>query len=328
MEKRPNDIIETLRAEFANVRKTAIVGHIHPDGDCISSCLALYHYLKDNYGYEADVYLEPYPSVFDMLPDTAVIRHTVKPEVYDVVYSLDCADLDRIGTGKELFKSAKKRVMIDHHISNPIFGDVNYVKGEIGSACEVLYTLFEEDKINYNVAMCLYTGMVHDTGVFQYSNVTPDTLTRAAKLIAFGIPFTDLIQKTFYEKSFNEARASAYAISKAAQLLDGFFVWSYMETKEMERFHITSAELDSVVSELRNIRGVDTAVFLYEIESGVWKCSFRSNHVVNVSELAVSFGGGGHVRASGCTFYHKKPDEIITEIVNRIPKEDYAGRAL
>ena len=218
--------------------------------------------------------------------------------------------------------------MIDHHISNPIFGDVNYAKGEIGSACEVLYTLFEEDKINYNVAMCLYTGMVHDTGVFQYSNVTPDTLTRAAKLIAFGIPFTDLIQKTFYEKSFNETRASAYAISKAAQLLDGFFVWSYMTIKEMERFHITSAELDSVVSELRNIRGVDTAVFLYEIESGVWKCSFRSNHVVNVSELAVSFGGGGHVRASGCTFYHKKPDEIITEIVNRIPKEDYAGRAL
>ncbi len=67
MEKRPNDTIEMLRAEFANVRKTAIVGHLHPDGDCISSCLALYHYLKDNYGYEADVYLEPYPSVFDML---------------------------------------------------------------------------------------------------------------------------------------------------------------------------------------------------------------------------------------------------------------------
>ena len=134
MEKRPNDTIDTLRAEFANVRKTAIVGHIRPDGDCISSCLALYHYLKDNYGYEADVYLEPYPSAFDMLPDTAVIRHTVKPEVYDVVYSIDCADADRIGAGKELFDSAKKRVMIDHHISNPIFGDVNYAKGEIGSA--------------------------------------------------------------------------------------------------------------------------------------------------------------------------------------------------
>ena len=107
MEKRPNDTIKMLRAEFANVRKTAIVGHLHPDGDCISSCLALYHYLKDNYGYEADVYLEPYPSVFDMLPDTAVIRHTVTPEVYDVVYSLDCADLDRIGAGKELFASAQ-----------------------------------------------------------------------------------------------------------------------------------------------------------------------------------------------------------------------------
>ncbi len=325
MEKRPNNTIEELRAEFATVRKTAIVGHLHPDGDCISSCLSLYHYLKDNYGYEADVYLEPYPAAFNMLPGTEIIRHEFEPQVYDVVYALDCADADRIGTGRELFDTAKKRVMIDHHISNPIFGDVNYVQGQIGSACEVLYTIFEEDKIGYNTAMCLYTGMVHDTGVFQYSNVTPDTMNRAAKLIAFGIPFTDLIQKTFYEKGFDEAKASAYAISKAEQLLDGFLVWSYITAEEMERFHVTSSELDSVVSELRNIRGVDVAVFLYEIEPGVYKCSFRSNHVVNVSALAVTFGGGGHVRASGCTFYNQKPEEIITEIVNRIPKEDYAG---
>lgn len=325
MEKRPNNTIEELRAEFATVRKTAIVGHLHPDGDCISSCLSLYHYLKDNYGYEADVYLEPYPTAFNMLPGTEIIRHEFEPQVYDVVYSLDCADADRIGTGRELFDTAKKRVMIDHHISNPIFGDVNYVQGQIGSACEVLYTIFEEDKIGYNTAMCLYTGMVHDTGVFQYSNVSTDTMNRAAKLIAFGIPFTDLIQKTFYEKGFNEAKASAYAISKAEQLLDGFLVWSYMSKEDMDRFGVTSSELDSVVSELRNIRGADVAVFLYETEPSVYKCSFRSNHVVNVSALAVTFGGGGHVRASGCTFYNQSPDEIITEIVNRIPKEDYAG---
>lgn len=325
MEKRQNNTVAELRAEFATVRKTAIVGHLHPDGDCISSCLSLYHYLKANYGYEADVYLEPYPSAFRMLPGTEVIRHEFTPQVYDVVYSLDCADADRIGTGRELFDTAKKRVMIDHHISNPIFGDVSYVKGEIGSACEVLYTLFEEEKITYEVAMCLYTGMVHDTGVFQYSNVTPDTMNRAAKLIAFGIPFTDLIQKTFYEKGFDEAKASAYAISKSELLLNGFLVWSYITKEEMDRFHVTSTELDSVVSQLRNIRGADVAVFLYESEPGVFKGSFRSNHIVNVSALAVSFGGGGHVRASGCTFYNQKPEEIIKEIINRIPKEDYAG---
>ncbi len=324
MKKCPNNTVEELRVEFATVRKTAIVGHLHPDGDCISSCLSLYHYLKANYGYEADVYLEPYPAAFRMLPGTEVIRHEFTPQVYDVVYSLDCADADRIGTGRELFDTAKKRVMIDHHISNPIFGDVHYVKGELGSACEVLYTLFEEEKITYEVAMCLYTGMVHDTGVFQYSNVTPDTMNRAAKLVAFGIPFTDLIQKTFYEKGFDEAKASAYAISKAEQLLNGFLVWSYITKEEMDCFHVTSAELDSVVSELRNIRGADVAVFLYELEPGVFKCSFRSNHVVNVSALAVFFGGGGHVRASGCTFYNQKPDEIIKEIIGRIPKEDYA----
>lgn len=325
MEKRQNNTVAELRAEFATVRKTAIVGHLHPDGDCISSCLSLFHYLKANYGYEADVYLEPYPSAFRMLPGTEVIRHEFTPQVYDVVYSLDCADADRIGTGRELFDTAKKRVMIDHHISNPIFGDVSYVKGEIGSACEVLYTLFEEEKITYEVAMCLYTGMVHDTGVFQYSNVTPDTMNRAAKLIAFGIPFTDLIQKTFYEKGFDEAKASAYAISKSELLLNGFLVWSYITKEEMDRFHVTSTELDSVVSQLRNIRGADVAVFLYESEPGVFKGSFRSNHIVNVSALAVSFGGGGHVRASGCTFYNQKPEEIIKEIINRIPKEDYAG---
>lgn len=323
--KRPNNTIEELRAEFAAVRKTAIVGHVRPDGDCISSCLALYHYLKENYGYEADVYLEPYPAVFGMLPGIDAVQTQAKLQVYDVVYSLDCADEGRIGAGRELFFSAKKRVMIDHHISNPVFGDVNYVKGEIGSACEVLYTLFEEEKISYNVAVCLYTGMVHDTGVFQYSNVTPDTLRRAAKLLEFGIPFADLIQKTFYEKGFAQAKASAYAVSKTQRLLDGLLVWTFMTQEEMERFDVTSAELDSVVSELRNIRGADIAAFLYELEPGVFKCSLRSNHRTDVSAVALSFGGGGHVRAAGCTFYNKKPDEIIDEIVNRLSKEDYAG---
>ena len=149
MEKRPNDTIDTLRAEFANVRKTAIVGHIRPDGDCISSCLALYHYLKDNYGYEADVYLQPYPSVFDMLPDTAVIRHTVKPEVYDVVYSIDCADADRIGAGKELFDSAKQRMVMFNQIPFMV-GWLKELGNVAENVCQFLNAVKEKNKIPSN----------------------------------------------------------------------------------------------------------------------------------------------------------------------------------
>ena len=322
--------MENIAEILEGVKTMGIGGHIRPDGDCVGSCMALYLYVKTYYPeIQVDVYLDNPKPVFGHIDCMDEIKTELDGDKeYDLFVTCDVSARDRLALAGPYFDSAKKTACIDHHISNPGFAQVNHIRGDVSSACEVLYGLLDPEKVNCTIAKPVYTGMVHDTGVFQYSNVTPDTLTRAAKLIAFGIPFTDLIQKTFYEKGFNEARASAYAISKAAQLLDGFFVWSYMTIKEMERFQITSAELDSVVSELRNIRGVDTAVFLYEIESGVWKCSFRSNHVVNVSELAVSFGGGGHVRASGCTFDHQEPDEIITEIINRIPKEDYAGRAL
>lgn len=325
MEKRPNQTIEELRSEFAAVRKTAIIGHVRPDGDCISSCLGLYQYLKAVYGYEADVYLEPFGEAFHMLPGAERVRHTADAQVYDAVYVLDSADSGRIGAGKELFELAKKRILIDHHISDPGFGDVNYVQGDIGSACEVLYTLFEEEKLNYETAMCLYTGMVHDTGVFQYPSVTPRTMMCAAKLISFGIPFSDLIRQTYFEKRFEAAKACAWATAKAQQLLDGFLVWSCMTMEEMERFQISCSELDSVVSELRDIQGTEIAVFLYEIQPGEFKCSLRSNHIVNVSRLAVCFGGGGHIRAAGCSFRGKSPEEIIQEIVRQIPEEDYAG---
>ena len=320
MEKRPNDTIEMLRAEFANVRKTAIVGHIRPDGDCISSCLALYHYLKDNYGYEADVYLQPYPSVFDMLPDTAVIRHTVKPEVYDVVYSIDCADADRIGAGKELFDSAKKRVMIDHHISNPIFGDVNYAKGEIGSACEVLYTLFEEDKINYNVAMCLYTGMVHDTGVFQYSSTSPETMRIAGELMKTGFDFSKIIDESFYQKTYVQNQVMGRVLAESIMLLDGKCIIGYLKKKDLEFYGVDGKDLDGIVSQLRLTQGVEVAMFIYELETQSFKVSLRSNGKVDVSKIAVYFGGGGHKRAAGCDLQGSMYD-VINNISEQICKQ-------
>ena len=100
--------------------------------------------------------------------------------------------------------------------------------------------------------------------------------------------------------------------------MDGFCVWSFITMEELKRFHTDASGVDSVVSELRNVEGADVAVFLYEIEPGTYKCSMRSNHVVNVSRLAMEFGGGGHVRAAGCTFHGMQPEEIIREITDRM----------
>ena len=320
MEKRPNDTIKMLRAEFANVRKTAIVGHLHPDGDCISSCLALYHYLKDNYGYEADVYLEPYPSVFDMLPDTAVIRHTVKPEVYDVVYSLDCADLDRIGTGKELFKSAKKRVMIDHHISNDGFGDFYKIDPQASATCEVLCQIFEEDKISKECAQCLYTGIVHDTGVFKHSNTTRKTMEYAGMLLEKGVSTTKIIDETFYQKTFVQNQLLGKALLKSQLYADGQIIISNLSEQDFEELHASTSDSDGIIDQLRITKGVEAAIFLYPIENG-YKVSMRSNEKVKVSEIAKTHGGGGHIRAAGCSMKGTLKDiqsTIISEITEQL----------
>lgn len=312
---------------LAGVKSAAISGHVRPDGDCVGACLGLYNYIKENFQeIQVTVHLEQPSKVFSFLKGAEEIStEAVGDKVYDVFFALDCGDKERLGENAKYFDTAKHTICIDHHISNVGFADENYIKGELSSTCEFLCEFMDTEKISVETAKCLYTGIAHDTGVFQYSNTTSKTLNTAGMLIDKGFDFTKIIDETFYQKTYKQKQITGRALLESIMVLDGKVIFSAVHEKDMEFYGVTPQDLEGIVSQLRTTQGVEVAIFLYELSPQVFKVSMRSNQYVNVSEIAGFFGGGGHVRAAGCTMQGSMYDVInnLTEhIEKQLPKED------
>ena len=192
-------------SEILKGNKTvALGGHIRPDGDCVGSCMGLYLYLTKQFPeISVDVYLEPIADCYKRICKTEAIKSTIpEGKIYDLFICLDCGSVDRLGFSGALFEQAKHTVCIDHHISNKAFADNNYIVPEASSTSELVYNLIEVDKICKECAEALYMGIAHDTGVFQYSCTSPETMEAAAELLRKGIDGNDIIDKTYYEKSY------------------------------------------------------------------------------------------------------------------------------
>ena len=288
--------------ECKNAGKIGISGHVRPDGDCVGSCLALWQYLKMALPEaQITVYLEQPPEIFAEIAGFDLIDSTFPTEEgFDVFFALDC-DCDRLGQALAYFEGAKKTINIDHHVSNTGSGQLNVIRPMVGSTCEVLYDLLDKEMLNQDIAKALYIGIIHDTGVFQYSNVTPDTLQVAAHLISFGFDFPRLIEETFYQKTYLQTQIMGRALMESVRFMDGRCIVSFVDRKTMNFYNVGPKDLDGIVSQLRNIKGVDCAIFMYETAVLEYKVSMRSNEKVDVAKVASYFGGGGHVRAAGCT---------------------------
>ena len=220
---------------------------------------------------------------------------------YDIVFSLDSATLERIGDAVPYFEKAGHTINIDHHISNPSFAKENYVYGGLSSACEALYAFLDHDKIDRDIAICLYTGIIYDTGVFKYSSTTPDTMRVAADLMEYDIPTDFIIDQSFYAKTYEENRIFGYALTRSALEFNGRLIYSYITQNELKEFNVSNRELEGIVSQLLLTKDAWASVFLNEIDHNRWKVSFRSKDKVDVNAIASHFGGGGHIRASGAT---------------------------
>ena len=314
--------MEKIANELKGINTVAIAGHVRPDGDCVGSCMGLYLYLKENYpDIAADVYLEQPGAQFSFLSCFEEIKTVYQTgKVYDLLITLDVSDKNRIGVAEEAYETAKKRVCIDHHISNRGLGDVNEIRPDASSTCEVLYTLLEEEKVSKAVAEAIYTGMVHDTGVFQYSCTSPETMRIAAKLMEKGIPFTKIVEESFYEKTYVQNQILGRCLMESILLMDGKCVIGVVKKKMMDFYHVEPKDLDGIVQQLRIIKGVEVAIFIYEVKPQEFKVSLRSKGKVNVNEVASYFGGGGHVLAAGCTF-HGSVYDVMNDLLEIIEKQ-------
>ncbi len=288
--------------ECSGAKRIGISGHIRPDGDCVGSCLALYQYLhKCMPQARVRVYLEKPAELFSEIKGFDLIDSDFPEEApFDVYFALDCTQ-DRLGGAEKYFAEAAKKINIDHHISNKGCGDVNYVMPQVGSTCELIYDLVEQEQLDKDMAMAIYIGMIHDTGVFQYSNTTPETLQKAAHLISFGFDFPRLIEETFYQKTYLQSQIMGRALMESIRFMDGRCIVSAVDRKTMDFYNVDSKDFEGIVNQLRNIKGVDCAIFMYETGNLEYKVSLRSNEKVDVAKVVSYFGGGGHMRAAGCT---------------------------
>ena len=317
--------LKILRERIRKADTIGISGHINPDGDCIGSCLALCTYLRENYPDKTvDVFLEPVNKKFLFLkyasdiiqPETAV-QSGLKGIAYDVFFSLDCSETDRLGFALDYFNEASFRVCVDHHITNKGFGDLMFIRPGASSTAEILFTMMKYYRISHACAESLYLGIIHDTGVFRHTNTSRQTMETAGALLDKGVAQDRIIDETFYRKTYVQNQLLGRALMESILVMDGRVIFTVISRRDMAFYGVDKSDLDGVIDQLRVTEGVEVALLLTEKDDQLYKVSMRSNEYVDVSSIALSFGGGGHVRAAGCTV-HGGFRDVINSITAQI----------
>jgi len=310
--------LEQMLEEASSV---VILGHVNPDGDCMGSCLAMYRYAKKRKpGADIRVCLKNFPEKFSYLYGFGDIQEEVREESFDLCICLDCSDKERLGEFTAYLETAQNSICVDHHVTNTGYAGENVVAAGASSTAEVLYGQLSEELVDKEIAECLYTGIIHDTGVFRFSSTTAKTMDIAGKLMGMGIDFTRIVDDTFFKKTYLQSQILGRALMECIRFMDGRCIFTVVKSQDMEFYGVGPKDLDGIVDHLRTIEGVECAIFMYEIDSHVYKVSMRSNNVVDVSKIAAYFGGGGHVHAAGCTMSGSIHD-VVNNLSGHIEKQ-------
>jgi phosphoesterase RecJ-like protein len=315
-------IFESLRECIKNYNQILIIPHVNPDGDCIGSAVGLANILRK---LSKDVVIgtqDEFPKKFGFLLKDIPIINT--DNGISLVISVDCSNYDRLALP---LKTRRDRVLIniDHHITNDLYGDINFVDPKAAATGEILYDLldFLEIPMDESISYSLYTAIMTDTGSFKYSNTTPKTLRIASSLVSNGV-IPELIYKEVYAKSKDSIGLLVEALKNISYFDNGKIVWSYIDHKKILSLKVEGEDFESIVNLMREIEGIELAYFFKEMEENIVKISFRSTGQIDVSELASLYRGGGHPKASGCTI-NGDIHWVIFDVNNYI-KENYCGK--
>lgn len=289
--------LEKTAEVLKHANRIVLTAHENPDGDAIGSVLGLMHILRE-LGKEVKVFIDDdIPAMFSILPGLESIQkpeENMQPISADLLVVLDTS-LDRIGRVQELVQAPV--LNIDHHVTNKEDKIRIYLDAKRAAACEIVYELAKELEVPFTKesAVCIYTGIATDTGFFRYSNTTPFTMRAAAELMEWEVR-PNLVSEAMEQKSYDMVQGMAKALSTMQVFHEGRAAGLFLD-------EALSAELESTegfIDMIRVIEGVDVAVLLKCKEKNVCRVSMRSKQT-DVSKIALSFGGGGHIRAAGCT---------------------------
>ena len=315
--------LDNIKEEILNSKNIVILTHEIPDGDAIGSSLAMYIGLKQ-LGKDVDVIIPKYSRTFGFLPFANEIKKEGRTDNYDVAIALDCGDMKRLNGWANYFEEANCRIEIDHHEVNTMFGDYNFVNPTAPACSQILITVLKYIgvEITKDIGTCLLTGIITDTGGFQYQNVKPETFEFAAELLARGVNVSDIYKRTLQTISKEKFELRKIAMSRIELLVNGKIAFTYI-TKEDEA-QTNSEDHDGIVDIGRDIEGVEISIFLRETDENSYKISLRSNDYVNVSDICLLFNGGGHKRAAGGVInlpFEKAKEKVIAECIKNLDKK-------
>ena len=293
--------------KIASILKTednfVVVTHINPDGDALGSLLGMHLALVEMGKRSYPLCAGKFPAIYEFLPgheqiisDAAGIAK--KPKF---IIAVDVAEEKRISGDISALRSGAQLINIDHHITNPGFGDFNFVKSEATSTAELVHQVLKTAgyKISPDVGKCLYTGLVTDTGGFRFAGVNSQTLRLGAEMLAAGFDSYDVTRPLFEEYPIRRIYLERLVLERIEILLDGKLVLSALYSEDFKKFGADMSETENLVNRLRENEGVLAGILFTIMQDNVVRVSFRSKDSLDVSAIAKSLGGGGHCYAAG-----------------------------
>lgn len=306
-------------------KSIGLLTHENPDGDAIGSLIAFYLILRDM-NKDVEVIASKIPERFKYLEDIDKIVDNSQKN-FDLVIVLDCASKKRIGQIDNIVDRASQVIVIDHHVSNTLYGDINYIEGNTSSCAQVLYYLFKEWKWNINkeCGKALMTGVLTDTSGFKNDNVDKNTYLMAAEMLDVGIDIYNLQREVLTIVTKPQLELKRIALDRLEFFDNGKIAFSYVTKKDMDSVGAMVGDHEGLVEIGRDIIGVEVSIFMREDEG--FKISLRSNGSVKVNEIAEFFDGGGHEMAAGLNIDKNLEDaknDIIRETMKVVDRYEWS----
>ena len=293
-----DQIIRTLKAADT----IAVGGHMRPDGDCIGSELAVAYALK-NLGKKVTVFnQDAMPEKLAFLDPGRILRGPRKPRPYDAVVVTDCANYERMGTICDAVSRRETLINIDHHGSNTRYGDINWIDSKSASSGELVYRLLKQANwpITAPIADCLFTAISTDTGSFQYATTQPSTYHTAAELVNRGANLARICEEVYQSYPLSRVKLLKHMYNSFKLIEDNQIAYFWVRQSDYRKAGAVPDESEGLIDHIRDIQGVKVACLFEEIEPEITRISLRSKLPdLDVSTIAVAFGGGGHQSAAG-----------------------------
>ncbi|AIQ13299.1 DHH family phosphoesterase [Paenibacillus durus] len=298
-----------------------VVSHIQPDGDAVSSTLAV-GWLLSCLGKKYTMLNEgPIPTRMKYLWKAEQIADmSVNPpeRTFSNVICVDCADFQRVGQTQRYFEPNASIVNIDHHPTNNGYGTIQLIRPDAAATAEILFDLLKEFNITWDadIATAIYTGLLTDTGGFRYSNTSPKVMEASSELLSFGVNGPELAETLLEEMTLPQVKVLSKALNRLQLSPKGDIAWVYVTPQDMIDCGAANEDLEGIVNYPRNIQGVEVGMLFKVINDQSVKVSLRSAGKVDVAALAQVFGGGGHTRAAGA-----RVDMPLEQAISLVLKE-------